>query len=317
MSGQGTNSSDDSNTDDVQTNTTVPSGYKVLGETDGIDTAGVVGRTTSGSGEVYGVVGETNSDDLNAMGILAKAQNTHALEADARGGDGNGVRAYSDSSYYSIYAVHTGTGSDGSRAIWAGNQVATAPAVEAVANRFGSDLGIGVRSDGHMESTGHVDASEGYRGPIGSSAYLDSNWTIPSTLTKAPFNQLHADQRNEFSTSDNWFECAYDGAYQVEITLESASSSTGVVDVDLIVDQGSASSNPASSQGFDYDFESNDLAFTKSYSKTIYGLKAGNRLWVEMADSNGDQRLTGRAGETHFGVRQVGGGGQYTSSPTS
>lgn len=279
----------------------------------------MVGRATSGSGEAYGVVGETNSDDRDAMAILAKAQNTNAIEADARGGPGNGLRAYSDSSFYSIYAAHQGTGGDGAPAIWASNRVANEPAVEAVANRFGSDPGVGVKSEGHINSThnvtadGHVQASKGFRGNVGSSAYLSSFASIDGTKSKIPFDETVVDQRGEFDTGNHWFECAHDGAYEVSFGLESAGTfgSLTSVEVELKITSGNASDNPAGAQGITYDFKvpgsgSGSGTFGRTFSRTVYGLLAGNRLSVEISQDSGSSKdLTSGEEETFFEVRQV------------
>jgi hypothetical protein len=169
--------------------------------------------------------------------------------------------------------------------------------------------------------TTYVDAAEGYRGAIGSSAYLaaGANFSVTSTAQRIPFDTLAADQRNEFDTSNNYFECAHDGAYVVEIGLESANNSTTSGDVELILDimQGNAGSNPASDQGIVWNFEPNGNNVARTFTKTIFGLNAGNRIAVEISDSAGNLELTGSANETFFMVRQVGGGGENTSSPVS
>lgn len=309
----GKNSSDDAESDDVQTNVSVPTGYMVLGESDGTDTAGVLGRATASNGNAFGVVGETNSSDSDAAASLAKAQEADAVRADARGGSGNGLQAFSDTSYFSIYAVHEGTGNNGAPAIYASNQIKSDAAILAVGNRYGSDPGIGLKSDGHIQSTGHVQADQGFRGQVGSSAHLSSNQAIDGTLSKIPFDETVADQRGEFDTGNHWFECKYDGVYQVTFGIESASkySTNTQVHVNMDIDQGNAGSNPAGSQGFDGDFRvpgagAGDGAFARTFSKTVYGLLAGNRISVSIKQtSESSKNLAGGTQETFLEVRQV------------
>jgi len=380
MSDPGEKAADEPMQTDLKTNLAPTTGYKVLGETNRIDATGVVGRATSGSGLTYGVVGETNSDDADAAGILAKAPKSDALQADARGGSGHGILSYADSSYclyarqegtggdggpaiftrnlvsdeaviqvdggstgssdgiglaslgdvqvegtvdasegvqadapsgYSIQAVQEGTSGDGRPAIFARNMVTDQAAIEVDGGSTASSDGIGLASLGNVQVEGTVDASRGFRGPVGSSAFLSSNYSLRTTFERIPFESLHANQRNEFSSGDHWFECAYDGTYQVELGLESSATTSGTVAVTIRVDQGSAPGNPASQQGIDVDFQPGGNHFYKSFTKTIYGLQSGNRILAVISDSAGNAALTGGSGESYLSVRQVGGGGSF------
>jgi hypothetical protein len=62
-------------TDTELESVTSPSSYKVLGEVQDTDAAGVLGRNTSSSGITYGVFGETESSDSDAVAVCANAPN--------------------------------------------------------------------------------------------------------------------------------------------------------------------------------------------------------------------------------------------------
>jgi hypothetical protein len=262
--------------------------FGVHGKASGPGAMGVVGQATSGSLQDYndtfpvGVVGETDYD-------------TSETGVDGAAGVYGGTSASGTGDTYGVYADDL-SASPNSLALYAKGRS---------------------RVSGIHEVGGWVDAAKGYRGAIGSSAYFPANFSVTSSFQRLPFNTLIADQRGEFDTNNNLFECAYDGAYVVELGLESVDSgdTSGNVYVEMEILQGSAGSNPASEQAIAWNFQPNGTDFAKTFTKTIFGLKAGNQIAVKIRDTAGSLKITGSPDETFLVVRQVGGGGENTSSP--
>jgi hypothetical protein len=299
-----------------------------LANSSGDGSAGVYGEANASSGETYGLKAVNNSTTAGAAAI--RAEGTHdgiqvtgaenygisvdltgidadgGINVDAGSGSTDGVHATCDSdNYWSIWGTHNATSGSSAYAGYFTTDSNEAGAVYA-----------GGSGGGAIDANGYVDASQGYRGAIGSRAYLSSTFSVGTSEQTIPFDTLSADQRNEFDTTNNYFECAYDGTYAVELGIESTANSTGNIGVDVAVLQGSASTNPASGQQINYDFDANG-AVARTFSTTIYGLLAGNRIEARISDGAGSMALTSSEDETFLSVRQVGGGGQYTSSPSS
>ena len=287
--------------------------YKTRGKIEAGPGTGVLGSNTSTSGVANGVEGFSDSANFNAAGVRGESDSTHGIWAESHAI--NGIRAISHTAGYGgIFATHESTSGVSPAVI---GRAATSGYGAVEADNIGGGSGLLARGDPAVDAQGAVDAQEGYRGAVGASAYFPNNWSVTSTAQKIPFNTVVADQRGEFSTSDNWFECAYDGTYVVELGIESVSSTTGSITIDMNIDQGNASDNPAEPQGILWDFDPQDSSFARTFTKTIYGLKAGNRIYFEIDDDAGTAELTGSPDETFMSVRQVGGGGTYTSSPQS
>lgn len=274
---------------------------------------GVFGEAT-GSSRVFGVHGKASGP--GAMGVVGQATSGSLIDYN----DSFPVGVVGETDYDA-----SETGVIGAAGVYGSTSASGTGATYGV---FGSDLsgstnGYAVWADGNSYVNGiqevgeYVDAAEGYRGAIGASAYFPNNFPVTSSFQRLPFNSLIADQRGEFDTTNNLFECAYDGAYVVEIGLESVdgNDTSGNVHVEMEILQGTAGSNPASSQAIAWNFQPNGNDFAKTFTKTIFGLKAGNRIAVRIRDTAGTLEVTGSPDETFLVVRQVGGGGQNTSSP--
>jgi len=320
----------------------------VLGTVDSSDTgaAGVEGTATASSGTTYGVKAVTSSTEADAAALRAEDTGSFgitygveattesispdaaavraatvegdatAVVADTRGAGGNAIRAYADSDTYSLYAIHEGTESNSAPAISAENATTDDAVVLIRANGSSDSAGTGLGSRGDIDVRGHVDMSEGPRGAVGGRAYITSGtFDVTSDAQKIPFDTVSADQRDEFDTSDgaHYFECAYDGTYVVEVGIVSAGfdSSTGTIQLDINIDSGTAGSSPAADQGLNYEFDGNGNV-ARTFTQTIYGLLAGNRISVTIQDSSEDLALFSGEDETFMSVRQVGGGGNYT-----
>lgn len=323
---------DDSNdsTDEVSTalseklETAASSTYKVLGEFSDTSGAGVLGKNNASSGTPIGVEGAvpnasggyglyTADGGKVEGGLIADSTNVSSptTEGVIRTDQSIHMDYNASNQFKRLYFSDT-TG-----------EIFYNPDVggDAYIGFDNMDV-INILNSARLDTTGpistdaSVDSQNGYRGAVGSAAAISSNFSLTSSLQKIPFDSLIADQRGEFDTSNNWFECAYDGTYVVEFGFDSSASSTGTIWLDVEVVQGSASSNPASSQDMIIEFDGNGM-ISKTFTKTIYGLKAGNRIYVEMADQSDSLVLEGGSDDTFISVRQVGGGGSYTSSPQS
>jgi hypothetical protein len=310
-------------------------GEGVYGEGKTGTAEGVFGKTTApGTGALFqrtaGVRGLADSDNSSAKtyGVYGLSLNDHEFATGVRGQFGQRTTSSPDTPNARGVEGINNSGGDGSAGVYGSSTDANgvvygvyasnnSDETGAAAVRAESSSDVGVSTDSNIDADGYVDASQGYRGAIGSSAYLSSDYSV-SNQAKIPFDSEVADQRFEFNTVNNWFECAYDGAYVVELGLESLTATSGTVSVVMQIDQGNASSNPADDQDFFWDFDPPDGgAIARTFTKTIYGLLAGNRIYFEISDSDSSLELTSGANETFFSVRQVGGGGQYTSSPQS
>ena len=313
--------------------------YKTRGKITANTGTGVLGHNTSQSGAAYGVEGVTESTDQGAAGVKAvdtggSPNETYGLLAStdatvedaaavegratatgsadairgiAKGGGGNGVYGIADGNpWYGVYARNEASSGTLAHGLFAETNSLDAPAIRADS-----------RNEVCIEAEGAVDAETGYRGAIGSSAHLSgSSFQVTNIAQRIPFDTLVADQRSEFDTDNHWFECAYDGAYVVEIGLESSTATSGEIWLNMQIDQGNAGSNPAQSQRLRWEFAPEDGgALAKTFTKTIYGLLAGNRIYFDIEDSAGSLYLTDGPSETFMTVRQVGGGGAHTSSP--
>jgi len=282
--------------------------------------AGVTGiaKDAGNPTDTAGVYAQNLNNETDGQAVLAlagdplgtyDASETHAVDAFtySTGDSSAGVRAIATGSSGTTYGIDANTSSED----------AGAAAVRATTPDTGD--AVAVEANDHIETSGHVDAGKGFRGAVGGSVYLSTNWDIPDTSggTKVPFDSVIADQRDEFETGDgdHYFECAYDGTYVLTLGIESVDTTTGKIRVELNIVAGSASSSPAADQAIRYDFDPGGDSFARMFTKTIFGLKAGNRLHFELRDTAGNATLTAGADETFFEVRQVGGGGKYTSSP--
>jgi hypothetical protein len=294
------------------------------------DSTAVLGNADNGSGATKGVRGVTKSSNDSAAGVQGEAQGSNTFGSGVRGttaGEGDFGRLFpfptegvlgeataSSGIVYNAGVRGTNSASNGQAYGVIGSTFSETPDAAGVLGKSGGTLldqpAPAVRAEGY------VDSQEGYRGPVGSSAYLSSNFDVKGQSQKIPFDSLVADQRDEFDTGNHWFECRYDGTYFVEFGLESSSTTTGNVGVFFVINQGNANSNPASGQGITWDIEPPDNgSMARTITKTIYGLKTGNQISVSISDTTSELTLTGGLEETHLSVRQVGGGGAFTSSP--
>ncbi|PSQ42252.1 hypothetical protein BRD17_09075 [Halobacteriales archaeon SW_7_68_16] len=284
-------------------------GVEGVAQSSSDDAAGVCGRAADTSGVTFGVKAITSSTNGDAAGLRAFGRNGNAdgIQGTAYGSGGVGVVGTAKSgANYGVSATNEASSGTAAYGLFAYTSSSDAPAIYSLS---GNEVAI--------ESESAIDASTGYRGAVGSSAYLSSDFSLTNSFRKVEFDSLVADQRDEFDTSNHWFECGYDGAYAVELGLESTSNTTGSLRLSLEIDRGTANSNPAVDQELSWDFVPGDSTFARTYTKTIYGLLAGNRISIWMKDTASSAELTSRSGETFLAVRQVGGGGNHTDSPVS
>lgn len=286
-------------------------GFGVEGETGslGDGAAGVYGKAAGSTGRTLGVRGVTHSDDARAAGVRGEAPasgegTTEGVkgETDAKGTfhnsvgfvpaagvhgeakstsgvvDNAGVRGTNNSSSGRGYGVIGETVSDDSDAAGV--------------------YGIGSGEAAAVSALGRVDITD-----VGLSAWLTANQTIPgSTNETVVFDGVNADDFDGYNSSTGVYTVQQAGDYHVDVMLNWFDNLTGnIVSYVLLV-------NDIHYRGIKAGLEERGIP-SRSHSKTVFGLKPGDTLEVEVRhDSSETKDLKGdsNAEETYLTIHKVG-----------
>lgn len=320
MTGDGTDSDSDVDRTSTDSTTTASvtspgSNYKIRGEVASDQGTGVVGQATAGSTTTYGVYGETTSNDKDAAGVLGHATNSsgtgigvhgktsgddgfdalgmfadatnvngRALEADARGGNGDAISAYADVDFYfPVYASHEGAGGR-SNAVFATTASADAAAVHAEGSGGGA-----------LEALGHVNVTK-----HGCEAYLSTDQTISSggSYTTVTFDSAPVDHFGGFDTSTGEYTVQKAGDYRVDTMVDYQNKVPGGTQYNIQIDKNDLSvAKRIETLG---GTSSSDGYIQPSVSKTLFDLQQGDTITVQVYHTAGSDKLLDDKRETTY-----------------
>jgi hypothetical protein len=287
-------------------NATSGSPTGVSGETSGgaDGAAGVRGEARAGTGDTFGVDGETSSTASGAAGVRGSSTNTnHGVEGrvydDASnlptlgGGESAGVFGRSDKE--NGWAVNG----------WSRNYSAVLGRTDDVdsVGLFGYNSasgGVGVRSQGILEVTEHVET-----GKTGLSAYCSTNQTISnSTVTTVIFDETNADHFAGYDTSTGVYTVRESGDYHVSFTIDwQTTFDAGThISYELRI-------NGSSSGGIQADTTvgTDGQRVCRNYSRTLFSLDEDDTLEVTVQQqSGGPADVWGSDQESYLTLYKVG-----------
>lgn len=278
-------------------------GGTTAGEEDGA--AGVSGEALSTTGEVYGLHGETNSTHNTAAGVLGESPGSGAngvmglanVSSPTDRADEAGVYGETGSSPgYGVFGLNASTSGNFAEGVYGRTSSPESAAVSGE-NTAG---GIGVRSDGPLEVTGHTSVSK-----VGCSAYLSSNQTINSgSTTTVVFDSTNADHFNGYDTSTGRYTIQESGDYHVSFTIDwQTTFSAGVnIDYELQINESTTGGVQA-----DTTTATASQRVCRSFSRTLFGLSQGDYLEVAVTqDSGSTADIYGSGQETYLTLYKVG-----------
>jgi hypothetical protein len=171
----------------------------------------------------------------------------------------------------------------------------------------GGGAGIGTNSPStQLDVDGAVTASDGYRGNVGSAAYLGTNQTVPGDTTETiQFDGTDADQRSEFDTSTGEFVCKFAGDYAVDVGINMSGGNNAIQGGDEVHVNIAVNSLPRAETV--YIAPQGVVDPTITVSRTVFGLTAGDTITAELDNTtSGDLDVYGGASKwTWMTVRQV------------
>jgi len=282
---------------DATTNGVATSNFKVKGEISDDTAAGVLGDNTSSGTTPVGVEGNAPNSS-NGRGVVGTSLSDQSNYTDFTASpEGYGVYGVSDR-YYGVFAYKP-AGTDGP-ALFARSDV-NVPSIETFQN--GSGPAIETQD---VEANGYVEASDGFRGNVGASAYNGSTQTVSGGSTETVvFDTVEADQRNEYDESNGEFTCAYDGTYNIDVGINLTSVDQGAeYDIEIKVNGSTEAVKVLLMSSAD---DSNDPTFT--LSRNLFNLSSGDTIRVDF-DNGGSNSVnvygSSNSYWTWLTVRQVG-----------
>lgn len=302
--------------------------YKVRGKDDIVGGAGVVGYNTASSGESYGVEGVTDSADKNAAGVRASAPNggtgvfasansNSAVYGNSFSGQGGSFAtvigstavlaqaAAQNTTHHGVEGLTEATGqsSAGVRGVARGGSGQTYGVYGETASNQADAAGVRGVGNGDapaVSASGHVDVSK-----VGVAAYRLNNQTVPdSTITTVAFDTLE-NSRDDFGgldTSTGVYTVQRDGDYHIDFQIkwDSIFEAGDVIRYRLFI-------NGAYTNGIDAETYAPNGSPTRSFSKALLGLSAGDELEVRVSQYSGsDKDIEGGTGRTQLSIHRIG-----------
>jgi len=294
---------------------------KVIGRLSDDNGIGVLGEAT-GSGSTTGVWGTVDSSDGHGIRTPDDARIDGTLEMSNSSSDPN-IQFSSQGDAY-MYMFESGTGNSDQNIIshssnypdWGlryddngddfvfqqgGTDVVTVDLGFAGLSVNKGDLGV---EQGNLAvSNGYVDAGEGFQGNVGASVSLGSDQSVTdSQKDDVEYDTIEKDDRSEFDTTNNKFDCKYAGDYHVNAAVEVYFvPEGGRVQLEIWL----AGTRKAVSK--QYGGVPSNERMTVAVSKTLKDVSTNDSIKIKFANRSGtDLTLTGLDQFSHLEITQVG-----------
>lgn len=319
----GDNSDDDSSSaggKDIQPNA-ISSTYKVRGEDELSDGAGVLGHNTATTGTAMGVEGVTESDagtgvrgtttassglvfgvhgsgtSPSAYGVLGTV--VSGIFPFFQSGKPMGVRGYTDRSG-AQNGVEAGYGVFGS-------VVATSGEAYGVYGFTNSSDGYGVYSDGDSKTTGkHRIDGRLDRGTVGASVGLDNEQSVPgSDETRVAYDKIEFDD-GAWDSTNNEYVVPMDGTYRLDahVSFDDSFSENTFVSLHIHHFDNGIEQEAINHQELT-PASGGSSGYAAQLSRTVRATK-DDTFYVTVYQTDGEQTLEGLPYRNCFDVTQIG-----------
>jgi hypothetical protein len=168
-------------------------------------------------------------------------------------------------------------------------------------------MGVGTTAPAEqLDVDGAVNASEGFRGNVGASAYLSTDQNIGAGAKEViAFDTEKTDQRSEFDISTGEFTCAYDGVYHVDATINISGGSAESGHQFILGINVNGSTEFRNKSVVSSEAASTDPSY--GISKTLYGLSSSETITLSVNNQTGSafDVYGGDSSYTNMTIHQV------------